>query len=148
VRPLHGQRGLTYPGGSRDDRHPRAGRDAVGVTDCGVQPGQFGGPPDEAGRGQGELCGYRRRRRRRRRRGDGDGRRRRDGRVVTKDGPLQRLQLRAGIQTEIGGQPTTDVAVDGQRFASPPAAVQGEHELRHQPFPGRVCVDQAGQLTE
>ena len=93
------------------------------------------------GRGRCFACGRDVRRRRVR------PRRRVQRRVVGQDGPLQTLELLAGVQSELVDERVAGALVLGQRVGLPPAPIQREHELAAQPLAVGVLGDQRRQLA-
>jgi hypothetical protein len=67
--------------------------------------------------------------------------------VAAQDDGVHTSQGRARIDPEIVGQPDPGFLVCGKGIGLPAGSVQGQHELRDQPFPQRVEGDQFGEFT-
>ena len=69
-------------------------------------------------------------------------------RVVVEDPPFELLQLRRGLETELGGQARARAPVDLQGIDLPSAAVEREHEPRGEPVARRMRRDEALELGD
>ena len=67
-------------------------------------------------------------------------------RIAGQDRPLQPLQVRAGLQSQLLDQQPVALPVHLQRLGLASRAVQGQHQPLPQPLPQRMACDQGGQL--
>jgi hypothetical protein len=68
-------------------------------------------------------------------------------RVLLEDRLLELPQGAAGLEAELADEDAACLAVDRERFGLSPGAIEGEHQLRREPFPERMGADEGSQLT-
>ena len=141
VRGVHRQRGLPDAAWSRDRRDRRRPRTAdSSVGERLAQPADLRRPSGEVVQVGRKLPRDRPRRRL--------AVRRLEGGIGREDLLVQPLQLRIGVDAELGAERAAGVGVGRQRLALPLAAIQREHEPFPQPLTERILPDQAAQFHD
>ena len=125
--------GLAAPGGPDDGDEPVGRDERLHPVALGVAPDQPHRPGREVDLGRRALPA-----------------RGRDGRrgVARQDLRLQRAQLAARLDAELGAEEAAGLLVGRERAVGAPGAVVGEHALDPQPLAQRVVGDGRGQLDE
>ena len=138
VCPVHGERGLTHPGGTGDRRDHDRGRLPAGGVQQRVKLCQLVGPAGEPPHVQRQQGRH--------------GTRRRPGRYrcrlvvpAAQDRPVRPLELGNGIHAQLLGQPPADRGVAVQRPGPVAGRGQRPHQRGGQRLDQRVLAGQRGQ---
>jgi hypothetical protein len=147
VTPVRGQCGLADASGAADRRDHHQRRAARGVP-LGVEVAYLGGAADEVGAGGRKLAWHETQHGGVPRCGLGCRVGAGQGGVVGQHRAVQPLQLRSGVDAQLVGEKFAGLVVGVQCFRAPPGPVQGQHQVRPQPFPQWAFGGQLDQLGD